>query len=116
MLLAVGCAGACRGPGYDASQLPPALREDYALFSQRCSKCHSLARPLGSGIDDDRFWKRYVEQMRLKPGSGISVADEQPILRFLHFYSLQQRRHVSESEVSEPPAALPSATASGEAR
>lgn len=83
---------ACHAEGYEPSELPEGLRGDYALFAQRCSRCHSLARPLGSGIDDDVFWRRYVEQMRLKPGSGISTSDEEAILRFLHYYSLRQKR------------------------
>jgi hypothetical protein len=73
-----------------AASLPPELRADYAVFAQRCSKCHSLSRPLESGIIDDGFWRAYVERMRRQPASGISVADEAPILRFLHYYSLEQ--------------------------
>jgi len=75
----------------EAMALPPDLRADYDVFALRCSKCHSLARPLNSGIDDDEFWKKYVERMRRQPGSGISVEDSVPILRFLHAYSLQER-------------------------
>jgi hypothetical protein len=101
-LVAGGCARALQGDGYDTTQLPEGLRGDYALFAWRCSKCHALARPLGSGIDDDGFWRRYVEQMRLKPGSGISVADEEPILRFLRYYSLQQRRREGKAEAPAP--------------
>jgi hypothetical protein len=97
-----GCASAAQGDGYDTARLPEALRGDYAVFAQRCSKCHSLARPLGSGVDDDGFWRMYVEQMRLKPGSGISVADEAPILRFLHYYSVEQRRHRTPSPPPAP--------------
>src|SRR5215472_2891348 len=91
MLLACGLASssACHKEGYDASKLPPELVPDYALFAQRCSKCHSLARPLNSGIDSDEYWAEYVERMRLQPGSGISVEDKTPILRFLHYYSLE---------------------------
>jgi hypothetical protein len=73
-----------------SANLPPELRGDYAVFAQRCSKCHSLSRPLESGITDDGFWKAYVERMRRQPASGISVADEAPILRFLHYYSQEQ--------------------------
>ena len=73
-----------------AANLPPELRSDYAVFAQRCSKCHSLSRPLESGITDDGFWKAYVERMRRQPASGISLADEAPILRFLHYYSQEQ--------------------------
>jgi len=98
--LAVAAFAAC-GPvhgqdGVDVAKLPDDLRPDYALFAQRCSKCHSLARPLGSGIDDDEYWKRYVERMRRQPGSGISPADEAPILRFLHYFSEEQRKKKGE--------------------
>ncbi len=72
-----------RADGIDASTLPEAQRADYAVFAQRCSKCHSLARPLDSGIDDPGWWASYVARMRAMPGSGISAADEAAILRFL---------------------------------
>ncbi len=74
--------------GLDARTLPVDVRPDYELFAHRCSKCHSLARPLESGITDDTFWQKYVERMRRQPSSGISHADVVPILRFLHYYSL----------------------------
>jgi hypothetical protein len=76
----------------EAAALPSKLRADYLVFAQRCSKCHSLARPLNSGIDRDEYWKLYVERMRRQPASGISVADTVPILRFLHVYSIEQRK------------------------
>ena len=85
-VLAAGCATAGRD-GLDAAQLPADIRPDYAVFARRCSKCHQLARPLGSGIHDDALWVDYVERMRRQPGSGISPADTKPILRFLHYYS-----------------------------
>ena len=89
---AVACGGLHSSDEVDVGQVPMELHDDYALFAQRCSKCHSLARPLTSGIDDDEYWKRYVERMRRQPGSGISPEDEPPILRFLHYYSEQQRK------------------------
>ena len=88
---ASGCATSQRD-GLDVAQLPEAVRPDYALFARRCSKCHSLARPLGSGITDDSVWIAYVDKMRRQPGSGISPQDAGPILRFLHYYSSEQRR------------------------
>ena len=88
-----GCGGgAGRSEGLDAAALPADVRPDYEVFAQKCSKCHSLARPLLSGVTDDAFWKEYVERMRRQPASGISPADEIPILRFLHYYSLEQGR------------------------
>jgi hypothetical protein len=86
----VACS-AGRSEGLQVASLPVDIRPDYELFAERCSKCHSLARPLESGISDDTFWKEYVERMRRQPGSGISPADEVQILRFLHYYSLEKK-------------------------
>jgi hypothetical protein len=86
---------ACRGETIEGlgpvEALPPTVRVDYEVFAQRCSKCHSLARPLNSGIEDDEFWRMYVERMRRQPGSGISREDTVPILRFLSYFSREQR-------------------------
>jgi hypothetical protein len=92
-----GCPGAGLGEGVESSKLTPEMRSDYAVFAQKCSKCHSLSRPLESGITDDAFWHAYVERMRRQPGSGISLADEAPILRFLHQYSQQQLQKDSDA-------------------
>jgi hypothetical protein len=81
-----------KGDGLDASTLPPEVRDDYQVFAQRCSKCHALSRALDSGIDDDAFWRRYVERMRHQPASGITLDDQAKILSFLHHYSMEIRR------------------------
>jgi hypothetical protein len=85
-----GCSGSHAGEAEGAASTPEA-RADHALFAIRCSKCHSLARPLNSGIDSDEYWQLYVARMRRQPGSGISVEDSVGILRFLHLYSIEQR-------------------------
>lgn len=78
--------------GLDMATLPANVRADYQVFAQRCSKCHALARPLESGITDDAYWAEYVERMRRQPGSGISPSDVKPVLRFLHYYSVDRQR------------------------
>jgi hypothetical protein len=103
LLLPATCAAplACssgRAEGVDVASLPVDVRPDYELFATRCSKCHSLARPLEASIDDDAFWKEYVERMRRQPGSGISPADEIPILRFLHYYTVEKKGRQSRAE------------------
>src|SRR5690348_2128307 len=99
---AVGCgSSATHSEGLEPSTLPVELRADYAVFAQRCSKCHSLARPLNSGISDENYWSLYVARMRRQPGSGISQEDAGPILRFLHYYSVEQV-HKNEKVVPPP--------------
>jgi hypothetical protein len=91
-----------RVEGMDPQQMPEQVRADYALFAHRCSKCHSLSRPLQSGIVSDEYWAEYVERMRKQPGSDISIEDTVPILRFLHFFSTGQlaRRDVRAMDIA----------------
>lgn len=103
---ALGALGltACRAStpreveGADTSGMPADIRADYEVFALRCSKCHSLSRPLNSGIDDDNYWREYVARMRRQPASGISPQDEVVILRYLHYFSVQQRREKAKNE------------------
>jgi hypothetical protein len=104
---AVACGGASSAPAIASSS--PEVRADYEVFSVRCSKCHSLARPLSSGIDDDDYWKAYVAKMRRQPGSGISAEDSIAILRFLHVYSADARRRKGKTQPPPDPDAGPAA-------
>jgi hypothetical protein len=90
-VVAVSCASWVR-EGLDPATMPEPVRPDYALFAERCSKCHSLARPLTSGIDEDSYWVSYVARMRRQPASGISEEDTVGILRFLHYFSIEEKR------------------------
>jgi hypothetical protein len=114
-----GCSGwLARSEGIDPATLPVDVVPDYTIFAQRCSKCHSLARPLSSGIDDDEYWAMYVARMRRQPASGITQEDTVKILRFLHYYSEQlrakkaHREPVPASTLSAPAPAPPSAAPS----
>ena len=94
-----GCPA--EAPPSESSNLPESVRADYAVFAQRCSKCHSLSRPLNSGIVDDDYWAMYVARMRRQPGSGISPEDAKEILRFLHYYSLEERRKQEHKRIDD---------------
>jgi len=103
-LLGWGCTSWAH-EGLEVATLPSEVQPDYALFARRCSKCHSLARPLTSGIDDDAYWLSYVTRMRRQPASGISEEDAVVILRFLHYFSVEERR--KSGKLPAPPAAPP---------
>jgi hypothetical protein len=113
LVAGVACSSMARTEGLDPSKVPDDLRSDYQLFTVRCSKCHSLARPLSSGIKDDEQWVNYVNRMRRQPGSGISYDDQAHILRFLKWYAAELRRRDAEKAASltkappPPPAPVP---------
>jgi hypothetical protein len=91
-----------RGEGLDPSKMPQDVRADYDVFAHRCSKCHSLARPLTANIADDEQWVLYVNRMRRQPGSGISPTDQEAILRFLRYYAADLRRIQAEKNGGSP--------------
>ena len=101
-LVTVVVSACQRGEGLDTSKMPENIRADYALFANRCSKCHSLARPLTSNITDDEQWVLYVNRMRRQPGSGISRTDQEGILRFLKYYAAELRRTQAEKNGGGP--------------
>ena len=84
------CAGghrARRPDGIDVSSYPAPIQEAYDVFEFRCSRCHSLARPLNAQVTDVTHWDDYVARMRRQPGSGINRRNARQILKFLYFYT-----------------------------
>jgi hypothetical protein len=95
-------SGCERREGLDPSSMPENVRADYQVFAHKCSKCHSLARPLTANITDDEQWVLYVNRMRRQPGSGISPSDQEGILRFLKYYAADLRRIQAEKNGGVP--------------
>jgi hypothetical protein len=89
-LVGAACGGISPSRGdaaFSRESVPIELREEYDLFAARCSKCHSLARPLEIGIARSDPWRPLVERMRREPGSGVSQSDAPAIAHFLDWYS-----------------------------
>ena len=83
--LAWSCADAPRGLLAGAPSPPPEIEQACTLANVKCARCHPIERVVVSrGIGVGR-WHMYVEQMRLKPSSGISVHDADVIFRCLRF-------------------------------
>jgi hypothetical protein len=84
-LFAVACADAPRGLLTGAPNPPADVQQACAVASTKCARCHPIDRVVVSrGIGMGR-WQMYVEQMRLKPSSGISLRDADIIFRCLRF-------------------------------
>ena len=65
-----------KGPDkIDVSAYPAEQQANFKLFAGKCSKCHTIARPLNTMMTRDE-WSRYVKRMMHKPNSGISDAQD----------------------------------------
>jgi hypothetical protein len=81
----VGCADGPRGLLAGAPQPPPEIEQACALATTKCAHCHPIDRVLVSRGIGERRWQMYVEQMRLKPSSGITLEEAGVIFRCLQF-------------------------------
>lgn len=74
-----------KGPDkIDVSAYPAPMQSAYKLFSTKCSKCHTIARPINTMMKPDE-WSRYVKRMMHKPNSGIGDNQGKQIYEFLVF-------------------------------
>jgi hypothetical protein len=80
-----------RGTNFiDVSNYPPEMQERYKLFERKCSRCHTLARPINSTFVGEA-WRKYVYKMMRKPGSGLTPKTADTIIEFL-IYDSQVRQ------------------------
>lgn len=96
LVLATGCTSAVGVRGGLPQSRVEAFGADvgasYRLFSARCSRCHTLDRPLSADVRSLDHWKAYVSRMRRNPGSGISPRDGEQILVFLAYWMDESKR------------------------
>jgi hypothetical protein len=72
-----------KGPDkIDVSGYPPEMQAAYKVFAGKCSKCHTIARPINTLMKRDE-WERYVKRMMHKPNSGIGDKQGKDIFEFL---------------------------------
>ena len=91
-----------KGPAkIDVSKYPKEQQENYQVFSQKCSKCHTLSRPINSDYALPEEWERYVKRMMRKPGSGIGSKDGKKIYEFLTYDSKIRKKDLYEKKLKE---------------
>ena len=71
----------------DVSKYPQDQKKAYKLFATKCSKCHTLARPINSEFVLPAQWERYIKRMMYKPNSQMSDQDGKTIYTFLVYDS-----------------------------
>lgn len=74
-----------KGPNkIDVSGYPGEMQSAYKLFASKCSKCHTIARPINTMMTRPE-WERYVKRMMHKPNSGISDKQGKEIFEFITY-------------------------------
>lgn len=103
-----------KGPAtINVSGYPAAAQQDYALFSQKCTQCHKLSRPINSDFALPDEWSRYVHRMMSKPGSGIDSGSGLKIYNFLVYDSSVRKKALLDAKLAK---ASPAEKAAAEAK
>ena len=71
------------------------------MFSQKCSQCHKLSRPINSDYALPDEWSRYIKRMMYKPGSGISSAEGKKIFEFLVYDSSIRKKAMVDEKLAK---------------
>ncbi len=91
-----------KGPAtVDVSKYPQAIQEDYEVFSQKCSQCHKLSRPINSDYALPEEWSRYIKRMMHKPGSGIGAGEGKKIFDFLVYDSSVRKKKMVDEKLAK---------------
>lgn len=74
-----------KGPAtINVSSYPAEQQKAYKVFTDKCAKCHTIARPINTTMTKAE-WERYVKRMMHKPNSGISDNQGKAIYEFLAY-------------------------------
>ena len=80
-----------KGPDkINVSAYPAEMQKSYKVFSGKCSKCHTIARPINTMMTKDE-WSRYVKRMMHKPNSGINDKDGKQIFDFIVYDQVERK-------------------------
>jgi hypothetical protein len=95
-----------KGPSkIDVSKYPPDMQKKYAVFSKKCSGCHTIARPINCDFVLDDEWERYIKRMMRKAASLISADEGKQIFEFLSFDSKLRKKPLYDKKIAEANAA-----------
>ena len=89
----------------DVSKYPDGIKDNYQVFSEKCTQCHKLSRPINSDYALPDEWSRYVKRMMHKPGSGISSDEGKKIYDFLVYDSSLRKKAMVDAKLAKASAA-----------
>ena len=91
-----------KGPAtIDVSKYPDGIKENYEVFSTKCTQCHKLSRPINSDYALPEEWSRYIKRMMHKPGSGIGAGDGKKIFDFLVYDSSIRKKAMVDEKLAK---------------
>ncbi len=85
----------------DVSSYPKEQQDNYPVFAEKCSKCHTLARPINSPFALPEEWDAYVHKMQHKKRSGVDADSAKTIIDFLSYDSSVRKKEILAKKIQE---------------
>jgi cytochrome c5 len=85
----------------DVSKYPDGIKDNYQVFSEKCTQCHKLSRPINCDYVLPAEWERYVKRMMHKPGSGINATEGKKIFDFLVYDSSVRKKALFDEKLAK---------------
>ncbi len=60
----------------DVARYSPNMKKNYKVFTELCSRCHTLARAINSDFVLESDWERYIKKMMRRAGTKIINPDD----------------------------------------
>lgn len=90
-----------KGPSkIDVSKYPPEMKAKYKVFADKCSKCHTIARPINCEFALDDEWERYIKRMMRRGGKLISPDEAEAIFTFATYDARMRKPKLYETKMN----------------
>lgn len=89
-----------KGPDkIDISKYPSDIKNKYKVYTELCSRCHTLARAINCDFVLEDEWERYIKRMMRRAGKMISPTDAEAIFEFATFDAKQRKRALYDTKM-----------------
>jgi len=90
-----------KGPDkIDISKYPAEMKSRYKVYTDVCSKCHSLARAINCDFVLEDEWERYIKKMMRRSGHMITPADAQTVFEFAMFDAKTRKKALYDTKMA----------------
>jgi cytochrome c5 len=91
-----------KGPDkIDVSKYPAEMKQRYKVFSDLCSRCHTLARAVNCDFALEDEWERYIKKMMRRGGHMISPGEAEQIFDFVVYDSKVRKKTLYETKLAQ---------------
>jgi len=90
-----------KGPDkIDVSKYPPDIKNKYKVYTELCSRCHTLARAINCDFVLEDEWERYIKKMMRRSGKMITPDDAQQVFEFVLYDAKLRKRQLYDTKMA----------------